>query len=103
MTRVMVVGSRGRVGSCVVTAVDAADDLQLAGAVDLGDSLQDAIERNKPDVAVDFTIPEVVFDNVSAVLRAGVHAVVGTTGITQEQLDAPKRILSPGAAKAGRS
>ena len=86
MKRVMVLGAKGRVGSCVVRGVEAADDLALAGAVDLGDDLAAAIEEQRPEVAVDFTTPTVVFDNVSALLGRGVHAVVGTTGMSEDQL-----------------
>ena len=87
MTRVMVVGAKGRVGACVVRGIEAADDLTLAGAVDLGDDLAAAIAEYEPAVAVDFTTPDAVFDNVRTVLRSGVHAVVGTTGMSNEQLD----------------
>ena len=82
MTRVVVLGARGRVGSEVVKAVEAAPDLELAGAYDAGDS----IELDGADVAVDFTHPDAVMDNLRACVDAGVHAVVGTTGFTEERL-----------------
>ena len=84
--RVMVVGATGRVGSCVVRGVVEANDLELAGAVDLDDNLAASIEEHKPDVAVDFTVPDAVSHNVSVLLRAGINAVVGTTGISHEEL-----------------
>jgi len=85
--RVMVVGARGRVGSCIARGVEAASDLELAGAVDVGDDLASAIDEHRPHVAVDFTIPDVVFDNLSVLLARGVHAVVGTTGLSNDQLE----------------
>jgi 4-hydroxy-tetrahydrodipicolinate reductase len=66
--------------------VDAAEDLELAASVDLGDDLVRAIETCTPEVAVEFTVPDAVFDNVRLLLERGVHAVVGTTGLTDEQL-----------------
>ncbi len=86
MKRVLVVGAKGRVGSLVVKAVKAASDLEPAGAIDLGDDIEAALERGRPDVAVDFTTPVCVFGNVSAILRHRVHAVVGTTGMDEDQL-----------------
>ncbi|HEX5136783.1 MAG TPA: 4-hydroxy-tetrahydrodipicolinate reductase [Planctomycetota bacterium] len=86
MKRVLVVGAKGRVGSLVAKGVEAAKDLELAGAVDLGDDLAAAIARGKPDVAVDFTTPQSVFRNVSALLSARVHVVVGTTGMDEDRL-----------------
>jgi len=84
--RVLVVGAKGRVGSCIVAGVKAADDLELAGAIDLGDGLAETVARERPEVAVDFTVPASVFANVTALLSSGVHAVVGTTGLTEGEL-----------------
>ena len=80
--RVAVLGALGKVGAEVVRAVEAADDLVLAAAIDAGD----ALELSGADVAVDFTSPDVVMDNVRACVDAGVHAVVGTTGFDDARL-----------------
>ncbi|MHC4941087.1 MAG: 4-hydroxy-tetrahydrodipicolinate reductase [Planctomycetota bacterium] len=86
--RVMIIGARGKVGRCLVRGVEEADDLVLAGAVELGDDLAAAIATESPQVAIDFTTPDAVFDNVSTLLSSKVHAVVGTTGMSEEQLAA---------------
>ena len=88
-TRVAVLGANGRMGSEVVRAVEAADDLELAGQFDVGDELALA----GVDVAVDFTHPDAVMDNLRACVAAGVHAVVGTTGFTEERLDELRELL----------
>jgi 4-hydroxy-tetrahydrodipicolinate reductase len=82
MIRVAVLGARGRVGAQVVRAVEAADDLVLAGAFDVGDER----DLSGADVAVDFTSPSAVMDNLRACVDAGVHAVVGTTGFDEGRL-----------------
>jgi 4-hydroxy-tetrahydrodipicolinate reductase len=78
--RVGVAGAAGRVGVAVCEAVDAAEDLQLAGQADpaLGIALADIL--GDCDVVVDFTTPDTALENARACVRAGVHAVVGTTG-----------------------
>ena len=80
--RVAVLGARGRMGSEVVRAVEAADDLELAGGFDAGD----ALDLSGADVAVDFTHPDAVMANLRACVDAGVHAVVGTTGFDADRL-----------------
>jgi len=90
MIRVAVLGARGRVGSEVVRAVEAAPDLELAAAIDDGD----ARELSGADVAVDFTRPDAVMDNLRACVDAGVHAVVGTTGFDEARLAELRSLLA---------
>jgi 4-hydroxy-tetrahydrodipicolinate reductase len=81
--RVGVVGARGRMGSEVCRAVDAADDLSLVATLGSGDDLA---ALSGCDVAVDFTTPDAVMTNLQWCVEHGVHAVVGTTGFTDERL-----------------
>jgi 4-hydroxy-tetrahydrodipicolinate reductase len=117
MIRVLVNGAGGRMGSEVVRSVYAEDGLELCGAVDpfhagkdvgvvceigekgivISKSLEAAFAKEKPDVVVDFTSPSVIFENAKTVLGAGVHMVIGTTGLTAEQRDALAEI----SAKTG--
>ena len=86
MIRVGVAGAAGRVGATVCEAVESADDMLLTGRADpqleatLADILGDC------DVVVDFTTPDAALDNALACVRAGVHAVIGTTGWDPEPL-----------------
>ncbi|MBO8142341.1 MAG: 4-hydroxy-tetrahydrodipicolinate reductase [Firmicutes bacterium] len=84
--RVLVVGSSGRMGREVVRAVTDAPDMEVAGGVTRGDDLEEAIRRTGPTVLVDFTVPGAVVDNVHAAVRAGIPAVVGTTGMSASDL-----------------
>jgi 4-hydroxy-tetrahydrodipicolinate reductase len=78
------------VGSEVVKAVEAATDLELAAAIDEGDELA----LSGADVAVDFTRPDAVMDNLRACVSAGVHAVVGTTGFDEPRLAELRSLLA---------
>ncbi|WP_236791742.1 4-hydroxy-tetrahydrodipicolinate reductase [Amycolatopsis sp. GM8] len=83
MTRVGVLGAGGRMGATVVRAVEGAADLEVFAALDAGDALS-GLEG--ADVVVDFTHPDAVLDNLRFVVEHGMHAVVGTTGFTEERL-----------------
>jgi 4-hydroxy-tetrahydrodipicolinate reductase len=88
MIRVGVAGAAGRVGAAVCEAVEGADDMQLAGRADpqLGVALADIL--GDCDVVIDFTTPGAALENALACVRAGVHAVIGTTGWDPEPLRA---------------
>jgi len=83
--KVGVLGGRGRVGSEVCRAVEAADDTELVAVVDLDDDL-DALVTSGAEVVVDFTHPDAVMDNLEFLIDHGIHAVVGTTGFDEDRL-----------------
>jgi 4-hydroxy-tetrahydrodipicolinate reductase len=83
MTRVGVFGSRGRMGAEVCRAVESTPDLELIAAIDLGD---DRAPAESAQVVVDFTHPDAVMDNLFWCIDHGIHAVVGTTGFTEQRL-----------------
>ncbi|GAA1195744.1 4-hydroxy-tetrahydrodipicolinate reductase [Streptomyces hebeiensis] len=83
--RVAVLGARGRIGSEAVRAVEAADDLELVAALGRGDKLETLVEAGA-EVVVELTTPASVMGNLDFCVRHGIHAVVGTTGWTDERL-----------------
>ncbi|MET4431413.1 4-hydroxy-tetrahydrodipicolinate reductase [Mycolicibacterium sp. 624] len=97
--RVGVLGAKGKVGSTIVDGVEAAEELTFSVGVDAGDPLSRFTE-NKTDVVVDFTHPSVVMDNLKFLIDNGIHAVVGTTGFTDERIAQIEQWL---AAKPGTS
>lgn len=95
MTRVSVVGAKGRMGSHVVQAVEGAADTELALALDAGDDLT-AITPGNTDVVVEFTVPAVSLGNVLTLIGQGVDVVVGTTGWTDDKLAQVRKALADG-------
>lgn len=104
MIKVLVSGCNGSMGKKVVNAVNDADDMQVVAGVDIsakdGDQvmlegraiapafndLAAGIEATNPDVMVDFTHPKAVAANIKIALAHSVDCVIGTTGLTDEQL-----------------
>ncbi|HVF11287.1 MAG TPA: 4-hydroxy-tetrahydrodipicolinate reductase [Abditibacteriaceae bacterium] len=111
MIKVLVSGAAGRMGREVVKAVVNDAATQLVGAVDkhevgrdagelagvskqgvpVSDDLAGALRASGAQVAVDFSTPQTVRDNVQIMLDAKVSPVVGTTGLKQDDLDAIDR------------
>ncbi|MFD4635480.1 4-hydroxy-tetrahydrodipicolinate reductase [Streptomyces sp. NPDC058284] len=83
--RVAVIGAKGRIGSEAVKAVEAADDMELVAALGRGDDLE-TLAKAGAQVAVELTNPDAVMENLDFCVRHGIHAVVGTTGWTDERL-----------------
>lgn len=88
-----VLGAAGRMGSEVCRAVDAAGDLNLVATVRSGEP-RSAVADAGARVAVDFTTPQVVLDNVRWCIDQGIHLVVGTSGLDTDRLDQIRRWLA---------
>ncbi len=90
MIRVGVVGAAGRMGSTVCAAVAAAEDMEVAATVDLGDALELVDDC---EVVVDFTAPDVVMQTLRHCIPAGVHVVVGTSGFDAARVAQVEELL----------
>ena len=83
--RVAVIGAGGRMGSEACRAVEAATDLELGAPRGRGAGGA-PMPAGGAQVAVDLTVPSVTAQNVRWLVEHGIHAVVGTTGWTEETL-----------------
>ena len=65
--------------------MEAAEDMELVAALSRGDKLETLAETGA-QVAVELTTPDSVMANLEFCVGHGIHAVVGTTGWTDERL-----------------
>ena len=91
--KVGVLGAKGRMGKTVCDSVNASSDLELVCALDAGDNLQDLVNSGAT-VVVDFTIPDAVMGNLEFLANNNLHAVVGTTGFTEDRLAKVKDLFA---------
>ncbi|RKZ78117.1 MAG: 4-hydroxy-tetrahydrodipicolinate reductase, partial [Gammaproteobacteria bacterium] len=104
--RIAINGAAGRMGRCLIQAVEQTDGLELSAAIDRADSsllgadagelagvgkLGVAITADvetataSSDVIIDFTLPEVSMALVPHCVANQCRLVIGTTGFTTEQ------------------
>ncbi|MFQ5881130.1 MAG: 4-hydroxy-tetrahydrodipicolinate reductase [Candidatus Methylomirabilales bacterium] len=115
MIRVTVTGAGGRMGGRVLALCKEASDLQIVGATErpghpaigqdagevagigaLGVKVTDSLPKiiGSGDVIIDFTAPEASIAHLRAASEAGVAVVVGTTGLTKDQLEEARRLAT---------
>lgn len=102
--KVGVSGCCGKMGQAVINAVSQESDLELVAAIDVANigeqtggvtiesSLEKALTHKQIDVVVDFTNPELVYEHTKLILEKGSRPVIGTTGLTEAQLDEIKNL-----------
>jgi 4-hydroxy-tetrahydrodipicolinate reductase len=103
MIDVAVAGAMGRMGGEVIEAVNAAEDMRVVAGVDvkadglgrggfpISHDLRPMISVAHPQVLVDFTVADAAVANALAALEMGVRPVIGTSGISQQDLDSIER------------
>lgn len=79
MTKIGIIGSKGRMGQALVAAIEEAG-LTHAGGADEGDDV--AVLASASDVLVDFSLPAVLDASLAACIAAGKPVLVGTTGLS---------------------
>lgn len=122
MIRVIVTGACGKMGREVVRAVTSQPDLALVGAVDTAgrgelvrkvaglpddgldlkvtDDLGALLMAQGADVLVDFTNASAAKANALAAVRAGVRPVVGTTGMSDPDVEEIARVVDEAGTAA---
>ncbi len=117
MIRVGVVGAAGRMGRTTCAAVQEAEDLELACAVDpaaAGLELSDILDGQSPalavtdglasldaalcEVVVDFTVAAGMSERLEFYADHGIHAVVGTSGIAPSVVERASAVFEASAA-----
>ncbi|MBQ4122425.1 4-hydroxy-tetrahydrodipicolinate reductase [bacterium] len=105
MIKIGVVGALGKMGKEVVNAVLNAEDMELVSAIDVvGEGtdvgagilvetdIEKALKNKKPDVIIDFTQPNGIFEHVNLYIKNKVKSVIGTTGLKEEQIEILKQL-----------
>ena len=100
MIKLGVVGANGKMGSEVVKLAINDKDFELVCAIDkfntgkkltetvvIEENLEESLTKQKPDIVVDFTQPSIIYENIKTYINLGVKSVIGTTGLSQEQIE----------------
>jgi len=105
MVRIGIFGASGRMGKAIMEVIGEVDGAVLSAAIervdhpDIGKRLDGNVEilpspdgtEEKTDVYVDFTNPEATVEHVEFCVRKKKPIVVGTTGLSESQMDALKK------------
>lgn len=97
MIKVAVCGALGKMGQEVVQAVTECPETELVAKIDIASTemyhhIEDAARVTDIDVLVDFTQPKSIFENAKYCLNNGIKIVIGTTGLTDEQIEELKKL-----------
>lgn len=97
MIKIAVCGALGKMGQEVVQAVSDCTETELVAKIDIASpemyhSIEAAHRVEKIDVLIDFTQPKSIYENAKYCLNNGIKIVIGTTGLTDEQIAELKKL-----------
>lgn len=83
MTRILINGSKGRMGQALLACAPRHEGLRVTAGLDVGDDLPGRLAE--ADVVIDFTLHHVTAGVAEACARAGRGLVIGTTGHNEQE------------------
>ena len=97
MIKIAVCGALGKMGQEVVQAVSDCTETELVAKIDIASpemyhSIEAAHRVEEIDVLIDFTQPKSIYENAKYCLNNGIKIVIGTTGLTDEQIAELKKL-----------
>ena len=97
MIKIAVCGALGKMGQEVVQAVSDCPETELVAKIDIASpemyhSIEAAHRVEEIDVLIDFTQPKSIYENAKYCLNNGIKIVIGTTGLTDEQIAELKKL-----------
>lgn len=92
--KVLVNGAFGRMGQITVKAIVDHPDLTLVGQIGREYDLKKSIKDSHADVVIDFTSPTSVYDNTCKIIEASARPVIGTSGLSNKQVDELKQLAA---------
>ena len=81
--KIGITGYKGRMGNILVSEINATENLDFAGGIDMGDNPE--LLFQKADVVIDFSVPEATITHALLAARAKTALVIGTTGLDKAQ------------------
>jgi 4-hydroxy-tetrahydrodipicolinate reductase len=89
--RVIICGSKGRMGQTLIACAKADPELRLAGEVDVGDDLGGLMSRC--DVIVEFALPGATLSTAKLASQFGKPLVIGTTGHSEAETQEVRKTI----------
>ncbi|MGL5741555.1 MAG: 4-hydroxy-tetrahydrodipicolinate reductase [Legionella sp.] len=86
LTRVIVNGAQGKMGSLACDTLNNHKDFELVAQLGKEDNLAQAIAATKAQIVVDLTRADCVYPNCLTIINHGAHPVIGTSGLLPEQI-----------------
>lgn len=84
--KILINGAQGKMGALSTTTLNNHNNFDVVACCDKEDNLHESIQASSPEVVLDFTSPDNVFTNSQLIIEHQVCPVIGTTGLTEQQI-----------------
>lgn len=87
LTRVIINGANGKMGSLACDTLDNHPEFELVARLTKQNNLGQAIKETQAQIVIDLTRADSVYANTLTIIQNGAHPVIGTSGLITEQIN----------------
>ncbi len=91
LTRVLINGAHGKMGTLACEIIRSHPDFELVGTLTRQDNLREKLSQTSAQIAIDLTCADSVYENTLIIVECGVHPVIGTSGLLEDQIKTLKQ------------
>lgn len=86
--KVAIVGANGKMGQLANAVVDAMPNCVIAAKINRNDDLDAVLKVTKPDIAIELTSHEHVFNNSRIIITNNISPIIGSSGLLASDIEA---------------
>jgi 4-hydroxy-tetrahydrodipicolinate reductase len=89
---IIINGAEGRMGSLAIEHLSKNSTFNIVASIGRKDDLAGAITEHKPDIVLELTNSDCVFENTKIIIEHKARPVVGASGLTAEQISSLQQL-----------
>ncbi|ATW02029.1 4-hydroxy-tetrahydrodipicolinate reductase [Candidatus Legionella polyplacis] len=90
--KIIINGANGKMGQIVCSAIKNNPNFILSAKLTKTDNLEKTIKKTNAKIVIDFTNSNSVYKNTLTIINNNAHPIIGTSGLTNEQIKKLKTI-----------
>ncbi|MCC2624608.1 MAG: dihydrodipicolinate reductase [Burkholderiales bacterium] len=85
--KVAIIGSNGKMGQLANHVISTMPNCNIVAHINRQDNLDEALKTTKPDVAIELTSHESVFNNAQTIISNKIFPIIGSSGLKAPEIE----------------
>lgn len=85
--KIAIIGSNGKMGQLANRVISVMPNCKIVSQIGRRDNLDEVLKTTKPDIAIELTSHESVFNNATAIITNKVYPIIGSSGLKATDIE----------------